>query len=556
MTAVTYTLPSACPPAWRGEVKNWFEFLPEQFHPRLQFALETSCATSKAKGEDEHGTIKRIVGSLRAIHRDMNKKRDGSAWYCIRDFLAFADTKTAEPAPPRPLCLPPSFADGKAFAKFLHDTAKPLAARFAEVLDDDLDELSRVGRETGLEWESAIRATCTGMQKHDVERLLEVINTPEDWIGAPPPASKPTPPTTSNKPPSQISKKADVHYAAEVELTSGASITPEAVKWLWNGFLAGGKLHVFAGSPGTGKTTAALALAAVITSRGRWPDGTPAPLGNVAIWSGEDDPADTLAPRLLAAGADIRRVFFVSATREVGGERRPFDPATDTRHLMRALAGRDVKLLIVDPIVSAVAGDSHKSTETRRALQPLVDLAAATGAAVLGISHFSKGTQGRDPVERVTGSIAFGALARVVFAAAKASLDDAPEDGDRIFIRSKSNIGKDGGGFRYALEQVPVPGHPDISASRVRWGGALEGEARELLAAAEVQGDPEERNALADAMSFLRDLLADGAMSARTVKADGDAAGHAWRTLHRAADKLGVLIVKEGMKGGWTWKLP
>ena len=39
--------------------------------------------------------------------------------------------------------------------------------------------------------------------------------------------------------------------------------------------------------------------------------------------------------------------------------------------------------------------------------------------ALLGITHFSKGTGGRDPVERLTGSLAFGALARVVLIAAK-----------------------------------------------------------------------------------------------------------------------------------------
>ena len=60
------------------------------------------------------------------------------------------------------------------------------------------------------------------------------------------------------------------------------------------------------------------------------------------------------------------------------------------------------------PIVSAVAGDSHKGAEVRRALQPVVTLAQRLGCAVLGITHFSKGTNGRDPVERVTGSIAFG----------------------------------------------------------------------------------------------------------------------------------------------------
>jgi len=46
----------------------------------------------------------------------------------------------------------------------------------------------------------------------------------------------------------------------------------------------------------------------------------------VLMYSGEDDPADTLAPRLLAAGADLSRVHFISGTR-TGGESVPFDPA-------------------------------------------------------------------------------------------------------------------------------------------------------------------------------------------------------------------------------------
>lgn len=193
MNSATYTPLATCPPAWRGEVKNWFMFLPEQFHNRLQTVIESVCATSAAKGEDELKTVGRLTESLRAIHRNMDKKRDGSDWYCIRDFLAFADKKTAEPAPPRPLRLPPKFADGKSFAKFLRDTAKPLAAQFAAVPDGDFEQLSRVGRETALEWEAAIRAACKGMRRHEVERLLEAVNTPEDWIDAPPPASKPTP---------------------------------------------------------------------------------------------------------------------------------------------------------------------------------------------------------------------------------------------------------------------------------------------------------------------------------------------------------------------------
>src|SRR5690606_23622751 len=116
---------------------------------------------------------------------------------------------------------------------------------------------------------------------------------------------------------------------------------------------------------------------------------------------------------------DRRRVEWVTGIRGIRN-RRPFDPATDMPALLAAVAKiGSVDLLIVDPVVNAVTGDSHKNTETRRALQPLVDLAAALDAAVLGISHYTNGAAGRDPVERVTGSVAFGALPRVILGAAK-----------------------------------------------------------------------------------------------------------------------------------------
>src|SRR5512143_3769974 len=58
-------------------------------------------------------------------------------------------------------------------------------------------------------------------------------------------------------------------------LTRGDEITPEPVQWFWRNWLARGKLHVLAGTAGTGKTTLALAMAATVTIGGRWPDGTP-----------------------------------------------------------------------------------------------------------------------------------------------------------------------------------------------------------------------------------------------------------------------------------------
>lgn len=347
-----------------------------------------------------------------------------------------------------------------------------------------------------------------------------------------------------------------IETGARVELLRASNVTPEAVIWLWDGWLAAGKMHVLGGAPGTGKTTIALSLAATITSGGRWPDGRASWSGNVVIWSGEDDPGDTLAPRLALSGADMNRVYFVTGVSE-GKEKRAFDPSRDIGHLQRELAIiGGVSLLIVDPIVSAVVGDSHKNAEVRRSLQPLADLAASMRCALLGITHFSKGTGGRDPVERLTGSLAFGALARIVFVAAKHQ--DKGEDGreKRLFMRAKSNIGPDNGGFEYGFEQGELPKYPGVFATIIRWGATLEGGARELLAAAEQVGDDDTGGALTDAKEFLSETLESGPKPVKTLKQDAAGSGISWPTIKRAKKALGIEANKIGMGDGWQWSLP
>lgn len=336
-----------------------------------------------------------------------------------------------------------------------------------------------------------------------------------------------------------------------VEIIRAADITPEPIRWLWDGWLARGKLAIMAGAPGTGKTTLAMAFAAAVTTGGHWPDGSRTPHGNVLIWSGEDDPKDTLVPRLHAAGADVNRVFFVGDTVPAGAESRSFDPARDLAALTRAIAGAgEIRLMIVDPIVSAVSGDSHKNTEVRRALQPLVDLAWKLDCALVGISHFSKGTQGRDPHERVTGSIAFSALARVVLATAKTKDDDG--EVGQILVRAKSNIGPDHGGFRYEFEQIELAGVPGVFASRVMWGDAVEGEARELLA------EPKDDDGAVDVDGWLTDALAAGPMKSKDVKRLGESNGFSYDQLKRAKKRLGIVDHREGFgkEASYWWKLP
>ena len=337
-----------------------------------------------------------------------------------------------------------------------------------------------------------------------------------------------------------------------VVLTCGTDLTPEPYRWLWQYWLAMGKLHILAGAPGQGKTTIALAMAATITIGGRWPDGSRCAAGNVLIWSGEDDPADTLVPRLMAAGADRARCFFIEGARR-DGEVVPFDPARDLGQLLEAIEKiGGISLLVIDPVVSAVTGDSHKNTEVRRALQPLVDLAAKCDCAVLGITHFAKGGQGTDPAQRVVGSVAFTAVARVVMVAAKVKGDEEGQD-TRILARSKSNIGPDDGGFQYHLEQSePLPG---IHASHIAWGKAVEGTARELLT--DPDDGPQDEgagSAKEAAEEFLLELLKDGATATKHNQEQAKEAGITWATVRRASDALGVK--KRPSNGSWYWQLP
>jgi putative DNA primase/helicase len=338
-----------------------------------------------------------------------------------------------------------------------------------------------------------------------------------------------------------------------VILTKGSDIKAVPISWLWHHWVALGKLLILAGAPKAGKTTIALAMVSTLTRGARWPDGTACQLGNVLVWSGEDDVADTLAPRLIAMGADMSRVFFITGSR-VDGQAVPFDPSRDLLELdIQAQKIGDIKMIIVDPVVSAIAGDSHKNAEVRRSLQPLVDMGARLGAAVIGITHLSKGTAGRDPTERVTGSIAFSAVARIVLLAAKIK-DDQGKD-KRVLVRAKANICPDDGGFEYHVEQIEIEG--GIPTSVVTWGEAIEGSAKELLSESDGGSDDdadEKAGVRASASRFLEELLTVTTPVSK-VKEEASAAGHSWATVRRASDSMNI-IKRKGDGAIYYWSMP
>jgi putative DNA primase/helicase len=220
------------------------------------------------------------------------------------------------------------------------------------------------------------------------------------------------------------------------------------------------------------------------------------------------------------------------------------------RNQVKAFGG-NISLLIVDPIVSAVSGDMNKANDTRRGLQAIVDFAAEMQCAVIGITHFAKSTAGRNPAERVIGSQAFAAFARMVLVAAK------DEDTDnRVFTRAKSNISLDDGGFNYTIQEVILPG--GIVTTRIVWGAAIQGSSRDILATVETGDGPKHpQPQRKEAKAFLHEELKNGPRPARElIELAKNQLGISADTLRTAKDEMGIVASKAGFNAGWEWSYP
>jgi len=351
-----------------------------------------------------------------------------------------------------------------------------------------------------------------------------------------------------------------------VTVKRGDQYEEQRTRWLWSGFIALDALQLLGGIAGTSKTTCAMQIASTVSTGGTWPDGHECEPGSVLIWTGEDSKDKTLIPRLRIMGADLSQVYFVEHSYDQG-TRRSFDPATDMLDLERAAAAIDgLSLIILDPVVNVVSGDSHHNTEVRRSMQPVCDLAERTGAAVLGITHLSKGTSGREPLERVTGSLAFGAVARLVLFAVRYK----DEQLKCHLIRIKNNLGPTGDGFAYDIKVDRDENDPeDQGISSIEWGEQLYGSAKTLLDAAAVDVEPRgpKPTARNEAEQWLRKTMADCTpYDRRELLEAAEDAGLVKRTVERAAARLidsGVIVStgRQGNKGGkggaipGTWQL-
>lgn len=341
-------------------------------------------------------------------------------------------------------------------------------------------------------------------------------------------------------------------------LTAASEIEPEPVVWAWHheddltggsGRIPLGSLSVAAGREGTGKSSFGIWLAAMIT-RGTLPGslyGTPHAVIYAAV---EDSWKYTLVPRLIAAGADLTKVYRVEVVEDEQ------DGTTLSLPIDNALLEREMRqvgaaLLVLDPLMSTIGAgiDTHRERDVRVALDPLARLADRARCVVLGIAHFNKGG-GTDPSSLITGSGAFKNVPRSVFGFA------ADPEGDRVMTQTKNSLGRlDLPSLAYQIEGVEVPTRlGPAHVGRLVWLGESDRSVTDILSD---RGDAEDQEDRKDAAEWLRGFLADqgGEASAVDVFKAGDKDGFRKDALKRAKRKAGVISEKGGMDAGWMWRL-
>jgi len=340
----------------------------------------------------------------------------------------------------------------------------------------------------------------------------------------------------------------------KLRATPASTISVRPVRWLWQDRIALGTLGLLGGREGIGKSTAAFTLAADIT-RGTMPGVHTGIPKAVIIAAAEDSWGHTIVPRLMAAGADLERVYRVDVTTAEGVDGGLVLPL-DLEALEAAVRRVDAAMILLDPMLSRLdaALDTHKDAEVRQALEPLTTLADRSGTAVLGVIHVNKSISS-DPLTLLMGSRAFAAVARSVLFV----MTDPEDEAIRLLGQPKNNLGRTDLptlSFRIDSERVADTPEGEVWTGKLKWMGERAQSIRDALEAAGETSDA--RSATSEAADWLTDHLTSegGSDTSASIKAAGRNAGHSESALKRARQRIKATSTASGFPRQTFWTLP
>ena len=334
-----------------------------------------------------------------------------------------------------------------------------------------------------------------------------------------------------------------------------ADVQTKQIEWLWPGRIAKGKVTVVAGHPGIGKSMAGIDIAARISTGATWPCGEGiAPKGSVIILTTEDDAADTIKPRILAAGGDASKVHHIQGVKEADGQHSTFSLSDDLDLLeQKAKEIGDVAMIQIDP-VNAYMGkssknfDSYRDTDIRALFEPIQAMATRLKIAIWVVTHFNK-AGGDKAMLRFLGSIGMLAMARAAYAV----IEDQDNSERRLMLPVKNNLGATNTGFAYTVREKPTGDESVPYCFAVEWE-----QEHATITADEAMAPKKKDDRRSEDVEKAKDIIFEMLSAACWRQADVEERceqeGIPSRSIRSAKNKLGV--ISKQRREGWYWRLP
>lgn len=308
-----------------------------------------------------------------------------------------------------------------------------------------------------------------------------------------------------------------------------SAIKQKKVEWLWYPYIPYGKLTLLQGDPGEGKSTFIINISALLTKGRPMPDGYPVLTPQTVIYQcAEDNMADTVKPRLVAAGADCEKVAYI------------IDEADrltlDDNRIEQAILKTQARLLILDPLQAFMPqdGDMQSASRMRGILGKLSMLASKYNCAVILIGHMNKGTAGNS-IYRSLGSIDIAAIARSVLMIKRDDINAQV----RYMIPIKSSLAPEGVAIAFSLG----------GANGFQWIGPC------AINSVNTDEYPVLKNSKkADVADFLIEMLKENDVLSADILSEMNQLGVSRRTVFYVKKEVGIQAYRAN--NAWYWRLP
>lgn len=300
-----------------------------------------------------------------------------------------------------------------------------------------------------------------------------------------------------------------------------------------------GTLTFLDAQQGTGKSLVTIDLTAAVTRGWAWPDGGKSTMrpGNVLLSNVEDDEDADQVPRLIAAGADLKRVKFAKDIFSDDDEPHQLYFPADLEPFEDFIKANRIKLAVIDPAISHMKL-RHGLTPT---LVRLREIAKAHECTIILIRHIPGYLLMKPAGLRGGGGHEVASNARMGY---DLLIDEAARRNGvkRVFLRSgKNNWTEDQPPRAFFIRKtVTEIEDSEFVVPRIGWEERVIPE-EEILASLEYELKKDAKTTITDWLE--RKLLAAGDLGVERKKLMDDAisAGFTSRAIDRASKDLEVV---------------